>query len=251
MQTKNERNDLEKFLLAPENTHSRESLVNNRLLFDLKLAASKHGYFLNAYAPEVDQDGFDIIFDDQDQLAKVQLKTVLKGAKTATWSIHKKLLRPTPYTCEEFGFEPSPEGCGYEGGIILMQVDASSDFDVTYFFTDITVLCAFRDNILRTKWPPRAKTITRVFTELYRGLGDERVSIPKGMFLEARTPSSLLALMGLSSDQSGGMWRHQFMKLVQSREPNEKRTLSDARLIESVNRDLSIISPRIKSTRSP
>lgn len=128
---KSQRTPLEEFLF--NNTHSRESLVNNRLLFDLKLAAAKKAYFLNAYVPEVDQNGFDVIFDDQDSLAKVQLKTVMEGAQTNCWPIHRGLIRPTIDRHHEFGFEASPVGCGYEGGIILMKIKVAPEFSIKYF----------------------------------------------------------------------------------------------------------------------
>ena len=104
------RSQLEKFLFAPKNSHAKESLINNKLLFDLKLAAAERGYFLNVYLPEVDKDGFDMIFDDHDLVVKTQLKTVMRGAGTSSWKIHKRILRPTVDLVENFGFECSPSG---------------------------------------------------------------------------------------------------------------------------------------------
>jgi len=125
---------LEKYLFAPENSHAKESLINNKLIYDLKLAAAQQGYFLNVYTPEVDKDGFDIIIDDQDQLIKVQLKTVMAKSDTSSWDIHKTLLRPDPYICEQLGFEPSPTGTGYQGGVILIEIEDSKNdgFQVKY-----------------------------------------------------------------------------------------------------------------------
>lgn len=240
------RSFLENFLFAAKNSHAKESLINNRLLFDLKLAAAKRGYFLNAYAPEVDQDGFDVIFDDQDRLAKIQLKTVMKGASTATWKIHKRLLRPTLHTHHEYGFEASPEGCGYEGGIVLMEVDASSGFNIKYFYTDITILCAFRDKILRVKNPPTTKVIERVFRELHKGGGSEKIGVPKSMFLAAHDPASLLALMGLHNSVSGGYWKYHLMCLIEPAWTDDKLPASATNLIDCINNELLKLSPRVK-----
>lgn len=244
---KSKRSQLEKFLFAAKNSHAKESLVNNRLLFDLKLAAANRGYFLNAYAPEVDQDGFDVIFDDQDRLAKIQLKTVMKGASTATWKIHKRLLRPTLHTHHEFGFEASSEGCGYEGGIVLMEVDASSDFSIRYFYTDITILCAFRDNLLRVKKPPRTNVIECVFRHINKGIGTEKVDVPKSMFLEANDPTDLLALMGLHSPVDAGSWRYHLMCLTEPAWADDKLPAPASKLIGYVNDELSKLSPRVKN----
>ncbi len=68
--------ELETFLLEGENSRTKESLVNYRLFYDLKLAAALQGYDLSLYTPDVDRDGFDIILDDQDSVRKIQLKTV-------------------------------------------------------------------------------------------------------------------------------------------------------------------------------
>jgi len=93
----------------------------HRLIYDLQFAASKIGYFLEVYKGEVDQDGFDIILDDRDNIRKIQVKTVISGSRTSSWQIHKALLRPHYRFVEKLGFEPSPEGEGYQGGVILMD----------------------------------------------------------------------------------------------------------------------------------
>ncbi len=85
---------MESWLVDDKNLKSRESLINDKLTFDLKLAAAERGYFLNIYIPEVDQDGFDMIFDDQERLTKVQLKAVAPTADTNYWLINKGMLRP-------------------------------------------------------------------------------------------------------------------------------------------------------------
>ena len=116
---------LEKYLFEPSNSHARESIINHKLLFDLKIAAAERGYFLNTYLPEVDQDGFDIIFDDHDLVIKTQIKTVMAGARTLGWRIKKRILRPDLDMIEKLGFEPSPYGEGVGGGVILIQINTN------------------------------------------------------------------------------------------------------------------------------
>ena len=67
-------NNLESFLFKEKNSRTKESLVNYRLFYDLKLAAALDGYDLSLYTPDVDRDGFDIIIDDHDSVRKIQLK---------------------------------------------------------------------------------------------------------------------------------------------------------------------------------
>jgi hypothetical protein len=241
-----ERSSLEKFLFAPTNSHAKESLINNKLLFDLKLAAAENGYFLNAYLPEVDQDGFDVIFDDHDLVLKTQLKTVMKGAKTSSWQIHKRLLRPELNYIEKLGFEFSPFGEGVGGGIILMEIDASENLKIRYLYTDIIIQCGFRDGLLDTKYPPRDETVNNFFNAIYDGPGSDRVAVPKGMFLEARSPTALLGLMGLQNIDSTTSWRSHLMNLANPTLPENELPSPFGTLRGFVNEELVKLSPRIK-----
>jgi len=246
MSKKENRNTLENYLFEPRNSQSRESLINNKLLYDLKLAAAENGYFLNSYLTEVDKDGFDIIFDDGDVFSKVQLKTVMKDASTLNWKIHKRLIRPTMYTCESFGFESSPEGIGYQGGIVLIEIDASKNFNVKYYYTDVTILCGFRDSLLDVKNPPSEKAIKTLFTELNKGFGSEKVSISKMFFIEAYNPSSLLALIGLHGTITNPMWQFHLTRLCEPRNVDNVTNMPNNKLINHVNNELKKLSPRFK-----
>jgi len=243
-----QRNSIENFLYDTSNSHARESLVNNKLLFDLKLAAADRGYFLNAYLPEVDQDGFDIIFDDQEVISKIQLKTVMKGAGTSNWSIHKRLLRPVPHQCENFGFEPSPTGEGFGGGVILIQIDAESEFTIKYFYADVITLCGFRDNLLRVSRPPRQDVVQKFFQKLSSGAGSEKIVLSKSLFLEAKTPEALLAFMGLHNNLSTAIWRLHLMNIISPSLPEDQLPAPLEILKESINDELVELSPRIRRT---
>lgn len=237
---------LEEYLFDSKNSHAKESLINNKLIFDLKLAAAEDEYFLNVYTPEVDKDGFDIIFDDQDLLTKVQLKTVMAKTVTNSWDIHKALLRPDPYICEQLGFESSPSGTGYQGGVILIEIKDSADngFEVKYYYTDIIILCGLRDKIIMVNDPPSEKAIKTFIKKITDGTSHEKITIYKNMFIEAKGPAALLALMGMHNTKNTGIFRFHIQKLV---DPCIEKELASPRknLIEFVNEELRSISDSI------
>ena len=240
------RNKLEQYLFKPSSSSARESIINNKLIFDLKLAAAHANYFLNIYVPEVDKDGFDVIFDDQESLAKIQLKTVMRQAGTSKWSFHKRLLRPTPFRCEKLGFEFSPHGVGDEGGIILIEIDASDKFKVRYFYTDITIICGIRDSLFKLLRPPRNEVITNFFSDISMGSGRERICLSKSLFFEVANPSALLSFMGLRNDYYSRMWRFHVTKLIEPREPDSELAAPYEILKRLQNNDISLMSPRVK-----
>lgn len=69
--------ELTKFLSNPKNSRSREILLMHRLIYNVELASCARDNFLDIFQGEVDQNGFDIIFDDHDEIKKLQVKTVL------------------------------------------------------------------------------------------------------------------------------------------------------------------------------
>ncbi|HCG7089293.1 TPA: hypothetical protein NJ342_004561 [Vibrio parahaemolyticus] len=237
---------LEEYLFEPSNSHAKESLINNKLLFDLKLSAARGGYFLNAYTPEVDKDGFDIIFDDQDSMTKVQLKTVMEKAGTTSWDIHKTILRPDPILCEDLGFEPSPTGTGHQGGVILIEISDCNQngFSVQYYYTDIIILCALRDGLIKVDNPPSESVIKTFFEKINIGLSHEKIALNKKMFLKAVSPEGLLALMGLHNSLGTGMFRFHIQKLAESQ---LQKTLAAPRdtLVENVRDEIKKIASNI------
>lgn len=190
----------------PANLHARESILMHRLCFDLQLAAARHGYYLNTYYDDVDHDGFDLIFDDQDTIKKTQVKTVDSKATTNQWGIHKRILRPSFNNIEKLGFEASPEGEGVEGGFILMQFDTSvQDLAINYFYTDLYVWLAFECGIIRRVDGRSQKAVKTCLEELRRGSGTDRLAVPWALLLQAKGPDELLALSGLHS-RAGFDW---------------------------------------------
>jgi hypothetical protein len=205
---------LEKYLMDSDNSHAKESLLNNKILFDLKLAAAERGYFLNFYTPEVDKDGFDIILDDQDSLTKIQLKTVMKNAGTTSWDIHKSLLRPEFSCCEQIGFEASPTGSGYQGGIVLLEIKLGDGFEVDYFYTDTIILLGIKHKIINLAKPPTEAAINKLFSGLIKGPSHEKIAVNKNMFIKAKNPACLLALIGLHNNENTSIWRYHIQTMV-------------------------------------
>ena len=174
------------FLKDSENFVTREKIFLDRIMFDLKLAAAHARIPLQIFTPDVDRDGYDIIVDDADLERRFQLKSLLKSSATASWNIHKRLLRPTMYNAPSLGFEVSPEGVGIEGGVILIHIDdCDPSCPVAYSYTDIFVLTALAGGLVVPGQNNRAEQAREVLTRLHRGSGKDRVEI---VFLLSRHP---------------------------------------------------------------
>lgn len=205
---------LEEFLDAPANMHAREQVLMHRLFLDVKTAAAQRGYYLNTYFDDVDHDGFDVIFDDQDYIKKIQVKSVQRGGSTGAWSIHKRILRPLYSLVDKLGFESSPEGEGSEGGVVLIEFsEDNGEIRCDYYYTDVFVLTLFYcDFIVRTNGNSQ-DAVEATYPDWRRGSGSERIMIPKAAFLKAKNPAALLSLMGLHS-ASQSMWKHTLIRLA-------------------------------------
>jgi hypothetical protein len=161
----------------------------------MQIAAAHREYFLEVYTGETDQDGFDIIFDDRDVLRKFQVKTVISDSTTSCWGVHKTILRPLPEHAEKLEFEPSPEGSGTEGGVILMEVNCDNpDLKVDYYYTDVFILRAFDLNVIKVP-----KSFKSFYHKLQRGKSHDKIKVRKNILLNAKSPAHLLALAGLHS----------------------------------------------------
>jgi hypothetical protein len=193
-----EMSQLSDFLNEPRNLHSRERLFFNRICYDLKLASAKTSNPLQIFEPEVDRDGFDIIVDDYDFNRKIQTKTVVLPSKTASWEIHKRLLRPRYGEADALHFEHSPRGVGVGGGAIVMKVNPDNDCTIDYFYTDIYIIFA-----LANEWVAgagyRSQQASKYLVEMTTGVGAEKVPVPLGLFLKVTSPDYLLAIAGFHS----------------------------------------------------
>lgn len=213
---------LRTFLSDPRNSLSREAILMHRLIYDAQVAAAARGYFLEIYHGEVDQAGFDVVLDDQDQLKRLQVKTVIDNSKTSSWSIHKTILRPDRQLVERMDFEPSPEGAGSQGGIVLMKVACHGlSIDVDYYYTDVFVLKAFDVGIISRSQPLRKAAVKRVYNQLQRGKSHDKIKICKSVFLKAKSPDHLLALAGLHSN-CNTMWPQSLLDFLTTKEKYRK-----------------------------
>lgn len=206
---------LYKFLDDSSNSHAKEAVLMHRLCFDLKVVAATRGYYLNTYWDDVDHDGFDLIFDDQDSLMKTQVKSVGAAATTTTWHIHKRILRPTIDQIDNLGFDPSPHGEGVAGGVVLIKYRVEDDgrLEVDYYYTDLYVLLAFEHELIQRKHGHSRTAITRCLQDLREGSGREKLTVPRPAFVRARSPATLLALLGLHSTH-GHPWKFHVTQLV-------------------------------------
>lgn len=230
-----QKTELEVFLDEPKNTHAREQILMHRFFLDVKTAAARRGYYLNTYFDDVDHDGFDVIFDDQDYIKKVQVKSVHKDGTTGGWEIHKRMLRPSFELLDKLGFESSPEGEGSEGGVVLIEFsDSSKELDANYYYTDVFVLLLFYHCAIRRKHKSSREAVEGIYREWRVGSGYDRISIPKAAFLKAKSADSLLSLMGLHSARQCA-WKHHAMRLVSNTAGYEKMPLPENCSLEKMH----------------
>jgi hypothetical protein len=229
-------NPLREWMNEKANLHAREAILMHRLCFDIQLAAARRGYYLNTYYDDVDHDGFDLIFDDQDTLKKMQVKTVAVNAGTGQWDIHKRILRPCLEHISKLGFECSSEGEGVEGGFILMQFDTEQpDVGVKYFYTDLYVWLAFDCGVIERQHGGSRKAVDDCIKDLQCGLGDQRVGVPWALMLEAKGPDELLALGGLHS-RAEFTWKDHIFIIANHERPCASRERQLPRLLPDLKR---------------
>lgn len=195
-------NNLQEFLLASRQSRARESLLNHKLFYDLKLAAACANYHLETYYSDVDSEGFDIVLDDQDHLRKMQIKTVLSTSATRLWEIRKAFLRPNIWFMDKLGFSESQEGL--QGGVILMEIAPTGKrLEIKYYYTDIFILLAFYLKIIQRRNASSQNYVRALFDEFRKRTRlYETIKIRKSAFVETKSASHLLGLMGFHSIDS-------------------------------------------------
>ena len=196
------------FCRVSSNSVTRERIFFHKLYFDLKLAATRRGYALTLFEPEVDRDSYDVMLDDGDTQRRVQLKTVLKTAKTASWASTKRFMRLEEVYGEKLGFAPAD--CGVGGGFVLIEIDdTDNEGNVSYLYSDYYVLQALADHIVKEKASrrayksfglhakDRADFAADIMKNLHQGSSRDPVNLCRKHFLRARGPDQLLVLLGL------------------------------------------------------
>jgi hypothetical protein len=212
------RTGLQKFLNASVNTKTRERIFFNKFYFDVKLAAARRGYPLTMFEPEVDRGGFDVVLDDADTTRHLQLKSATRSSGTKQWATTPRFLRPTLLDIERMQFESSPQGEGLGGGVVLLLIDDSSDLcPITYFYTDLFVIASLASGLIRqigsSRRPAkqtRREQAERIMHQLYTERNRSApVKLPRGVFLEVKSPDCLLTIAGLHSlKQPAQMWSY-------------------------------------------
>lgn len=194
------------FLLNRSNTQIREALLNLKLFYDLKLEALKVKRNLKIYKPEIDIDGYDIIIEDDTDLArKIQLKS--RMSKTYSWKIHRTLLLPSMHNAVDYGFIANH--CPTNpGALILFDVLQSADLskdEITYYYTDINIISLISLGYLgKTKDKEKA---LNTLNELKST--SKRINLSINLMVKLKNPQSIIKLCGFLNnyDFSNNTWQ--------------------------------------------
>lgn len=148
------------------------------------------------------------MLDDGDTQRRVQLKTVLKSAKTATWKSTKRFMRLEPVYGEKLGL--APLDCGVGGGFVLIEIDDSDDEGrVSYLYTDYYVIQAMADHIIHEKLSrrgykafgqpakDRADFAADFMREVHGSSARDPIQLLPKHFIRAGGTDQLLTLLGL------------------------------------------------------
>ena len=180
-----------------ENTLVREELINYKLIYELKKAAALKDYHLKVHMPSVDIDGYDMIIDDGSLIRKAQIKSTL-DSKTRVWDIHKKMILPSYHSFEDYGFGNlfrSTDSC-----IILIKAQwIDDDLKISYYYTDIDVLCLMGLGILVTT-KGNSEKVSQILNPLRKSFNHSgKVRLSKSMFIKLNDAEAFLTMAGFHS----------------------------------------------------
>ncbi|MBI2522477.1 MAG: hypothetical protein HYV97_18800 [Bdellovibrio sp.] len=189
---------LSSLLRSHDQSRSRESIFRLRFLYDVKLAAAKVGYDLKVYDADVDNEGSDVVLsEDGDILKKIQLKTVLFGAKTKVFKIHNDILLPNQFYAQDLRI--SKDICGSQGCVVLQILHVNSDqVEVEYRVLDAFILAGLKWKIFRITPEVKETTIEGLLLSMSHGSPHDKSTVPKSLFVKARGTDHLLALLGFT-----------------------------------------------------
>lgn len=200
-------NRFKEFFTNPRNSVRRESLLLNRLSYDLQLASAIAGYYLKTYISDVDDNGYDVILDTEMRTRKLQVKSFLNTSKTSSWKISKGLIKPDMNEQRTVPFWGNIHPPGIGGGIILQKVFLSEkDIELEYFYTDIHIITLMSLGIIGSK---RQEKLARgLIGKLLDGDYHDKISVTKLLFVQPKSTEHLLSLMDLHSRYSTTNWRY-------------------------------------------
>lgn len=221
--------DVKSFLNNARHTVIREKLVNYHLFYEFKLAGARNDNEILFSFPEIDKEGYDIVLDDGEIVKVFQLKTILTGVKTNSWEFQKQLLRPIKNNLSLLGFENIDQNIGYQGGIILIEVEATKETikNFHYYYCDIFTLKAMECGLILNETKRKIISASNVIKKLKsNGRFDryEKIKISKGAFLKVANVDDLLALADLSSiKQDYRFWCMFFKSYLNNGKPVKER----------------------------
>ncbi len=201
MKSRNQQEPIVDFLYEPRNSKVKESIFNDKLFCDLKLAAAKSKRRLQVFVPEVDMDGTDVVLELESNSRSMQLKTS-KTAGAHSWEIHPHLILPK-YTL--FGSlmseicygGPAPDTIGLGGGFILIQpvFENNEVSKVNYFFTDIALIYLFSEGIIDKKgYRACQKHASDSLTSAYKNTKNEKMKVHMSSMIPLANKESLLEI---------------------------------------------------------
>lgn len=183
------------FLKKSENSKVAEAIATRAIISSISLEAANMCNHIEVYTPNIDKDGYDLIVEEQEGIRKFQLKTVI--GSTQKWYINRRLLRPSPYTCDRLGYSGAFDGTGLEGGVILTEItEDHGKIQLCHSYTDIYIISAFEHGIISRSKTAKSKVAWNKHCELTEDVYGT-VSASEGIFLKPKTDKDLLALMGL------------------------------------------------------
>jgi hypothetical protein len=196
------------FLRADKNTMFREAIYRERLLFDLKVAAARAGYYLRSYVADVDNHGFDIVLDGGMEKRPFQIKTVLATSSTRRWSVRASILKPSLRDMDSCGALWSTTRIGLGGGIVVCTIDPTKpEGPVAYAYCDLDLI-----SLVHVKWltwgVTRSKA-TRLLGTLLHEAFDASITLGQDILVPAKDAESLLALAGMRTRRQTS-WRGLF-----------------------------------------
>ncbi|MBQ4836816.1 hypothetical protein [Pseudoalteromonas luteoviolacea] len=219
------------FFYKPENSTKREALLLNKLLYDVQLSSALAGQYIKAYRTDVDDNGYDLIFDTEMVSRKIQVKSRMLDATTTSWDIKRGLLRPELSESLRFGMSANME-VGVSGGVILQEVKMLlGDIEVSYHYTDLSIIRLFQLQIIGNRISKRCAD--KLIQQLNSGHFHDKVKLQKSLFLKAKSATALIEMMGLTSS-----FFHVQLKELLYRRRHKTETLLNDTPKEHVEKDI-------------
>jgi len=187
-----------RYLNQSTNSLVREQLLNYKLFYDLQLAAAYDQEALKIYQPAVDNQGCDIVIEDNlDFSRKIQLKSKVES-KTKEWKIHRSILLPGMLQADDFGFDaticPTNPGAFIIIDVSRPKKENSDELSISYWYTDFNIISLIADGIFKSKESTKKEAIKTI--NLLMTTKNKQIVIKKSLMVKVQKPSSLLDLCG-------------------------------------------------------